>query len=270
LNNCLFWEIIVANLKLTFGDVYTKVSEYLGLGSAPTDSDLVIVKDLTFRGYRKFLMPIDLSNPRNPVTYQWKFLERTTTLSIEADQDTYNLPEDFSSFVASLTYITPISVNPIEKSLSFIYEQKSFNRGTGYPIYYALKTGEFEQISNGKTEIIFWPTPSQSATYYYTYLSVPPKPVEDDDVFVGGDLASEAILESCLAAAESYKYDTPNAQNPKIHATEADRLVQALIGKDKRDRLVPYLGKITDGKVMDYVYSPLVFDQNGAQVLPVS
>jgi hypothetical protein len=51
-----------SDLQLTFSDIYTKVSEFLGLGSSPTGTDLTKVKDLTYRGYRRFLLPKNVRN----------------------------------------------------------------------------------------------------------------------------------------------------------------------------------------------------------------
>ena len=49
-------------LDLTYSDVYTAVSNYLGLGNPTTDAtELITVKNIVKRGYRKFLMPTDMS-----------------------------------------------------------------------------------------------------------------------------------------------------------------------------------------------------------------
>jgi hypothetical protein len=253
------------SLKLTYSDVYQAVAEYLGLGTSPSGSNLTKVQSLTKRGYRRFLMPIDSSNG---TSYKWKFLERTTTLSTQADEDTYNLPAGFSSFVTTFTYTTPVSYNPVQKDLAWIYEHKSTNTGTGYPRYFALQSGDYDQINGQLYKVVFWPTPSGTYNYYYTYNFTPPDLTNNNDVFVGDDLASEAIMECCLAAAEFNKYDSPNTPNPNVHGAEAEKLVQFLIGKDKKDRHVPNLGQITSGKVIKYINTNTIYDQNGDQLLP--
>ncbi len=258
----------MASLKLTYSDVWGKLGEYLGITSSPSGSDLTKVKDLTKRGYRKFLMPIDMSNG---TVYRWKFLEKTTTLSLQSDVEEYDLPIGFSSFAnpdMPFAHTTNVSWNPVQRSVSYIYERKSQLTTSGYPQYFALKTGDFDSINGQGYRVIFQPTPSTTINYYYTYLFMPPAPEEDDDVFIGDDLTSEAILECCLAVAENNKYDSPNARNPEIHAKEAERLVQAMIGKDKQDRLVPDMGMITDGKVSSHVRSATVFNSSGTQILP--
>lgn len=258
----------MATLKLSYQDVYSKIGEYLGIGSAPSGTDLIEVQNITKRGYRRFLMPIDLSNG---IVYRWKFLERTTTLSLQADEDTYKLPMGFSSFVnpdMPFTHITPTGWNPVQRPLSFIYERKSQTTGTGYPRYFALQTGDYDTINGQQYAVVFEPVPSTTINYYYTFIFTPPALVNANDVFIGDDLASEAILECCLAVAENNKYDSPEQRNPEIHAKEAEKLVQSLIGADKQASLVPNLGQITNGARFDYVRNAVIYDSNGNQVLP--
>jgi hypothetical protein len=250
------------NLKLTYSDVWTKVSEFFGLGSSPTGTDLTKCKNATLRAYRRFLFPLDLSqNP--PKTYRWKFLEKTTTLSTEADTDEYNLPDGFSKLIHPFTHTTPVSFNPRSKPLSFIYEMKATSTGTGYPKYFALKIGEYDQITGQRDKVVFWPTPSDTYTYYFTYILTPPKPINDGDYFIGDAYASECILESALAMAELEKDDKSD-----VHAKEAERLIQASIGREKEDYLIRELGMMANGKYSEYIRYAVITDTEGTQILP--
>jgi hypothetical protein len=255
----------MSTLRLTYSDVKTRIADYLGIQGTLSGSDLIKVQNLVKRGYRRFLIPIDSSNQK---MYQWKFLEKTTTFSTEANVDTYDLAIGFSSFVTTFTYISPLAFNPTQVDLQYILELKSTHTGTGYPRHFALLNGDYDEINGQKYKVMFWPTPSSTLNFYYTYVFTPPMLVNDKDVFVGDDYASDVILECCLAVAEYEKYDSPNTQNPQVHARESERLLQALIGKDKRDRLVPYLGQMTDGKGMKFNYTSTVLDQSGTQILP--
>jgi hypothetical protein len=253
------------SLKLTYKDVYSRIGEYLGVGSAPTGSDLLAVKNIVKRGYRRFLMPIDASDGKG---YSWKFLERTTTLSVVANKSTYDLPAGFNGIVGQLRYTTPLSVNPVQKDLDFVIERNSLMTGTGYPIYYAIQTGNFDKINGQPDRIMFHPVPCASLDYYYTYIFTPSEPIEDNDVFVGDESAAEAILEICLAVAEQGKYDTPNQQNPNVHSAIAEQLLQMAIGNDKGKRLVPNMGQITDGIHTKYTRTANIFAQDGRRILP--
>jgi hypothetical protein len=252
----------MANLKLSYKNVYEKVGEFLGIPTLTDAADITKCKELVKRGYRKFLFPFDLGY-KPPKTHRWKFLEKTSTLSTESGTDTYKLPLGFSSFIKTFTYTTPISCNPVQKPLSFIYDWKSKITGTGYPNYFALKNGAYDNLTGQQYEVVFAPAPSATLNYYYTYIFTPPAPENDDDVFVGDDLVSEAILECALAATDLQEND-----NIGVHAQEAERLVQQLIGKDKSDGLVSYLGMMTNCKSQSVTIYNTILDQNGTQVLP--
>lgn len=249
----------MADLKLTYENIYDKVGEFMGQ-SSPSAAEIVKHKNITLRGYRRFLMPLDLSSGK---VHRWKFLEKTTTLSTQEDKDTYKLPAGFSSFVTTFTHTTPTTWNPAQKPLSFIYGRKSQTTGTGYPVYFALKDGDYDTINGQRYEVVFSPTPSGSFDYYYTYIFTPAAPVNDDDVFVGDAMVSEAIMQSAIAVAELEKDKVIG-----VHAQEAERLTQMLIGKDKRDGLVPNLGLMTNGKAGITVSYSEVLDQDGTRILP--
>lgn len=250
----------MATLKLSYKTVWTKVGEFIGISSLTDTAEITKCKNIVLRGYRRFLMPTDLSNGKN---YHWKFLEKTTTLSTESGTDTYKLPLGFSSFVTPFTHTTPISTNPVQKPLSFILEWKSAHTGTGYPQWFALKSGAYDNLTGQQYEVIFAPTPNGTFDYYYAYIFTPPAPENDDDVFVGDDLASEAILECALAAADLQENDAVG-----VHVQEAERLTQQLIGSDKRTGLVRDLGMMTNGKSQSVTIYNTILNQAGTQVLP--
>ena len=246
-------------MRLSFKEVYCRVSEYLAMGSIPTGNDLEKCKKIVLRGYRKFLSPIDLSNG---LTYSWSFLQKTTTLSTETGIDTYKLPIGFAHLVLPFTHTTPVSYNPTQKPLEFVYLQKSQTTGSGYPRYFALKTGNYDTLTGQQTEVVFAPIPSATLTYYYTYNISPISPVEDEDVFMSGDFGSECILEISLAVAELQENNTIG-----VHSQEAEKLLQSCIGNDKKINLCRDLGSM-NGKISDgYVRSSMIY-LDGTQVLP--
>jgi len=258
----------MATLDLNFKNVYTKVSEYLGLGSPTTNTtELVTVKDIVRRGYRKFLMPMENSNivaERKkkrvvPSPYRWSFLRQTTTLATADGVDTYELPTGYNGMIIPLKHTTPDSPNPKEVPLSTIYQRKSETTGESYPLYFAIKQGDFNKFTGRSIEIIFSPTPDGTYTYYYTYRLMPDAPVEDDDYFVGPVGSSEAILECSLAVAELQEKDRIG-----IHQQLADQLVQQLIGDDKLNSLVGNIG----GSEPAYRRTATIYDDDDNQLIP--
>ena len=84
---------------MTYEDVWQKVAEFLGMvasGTAPTGQDLTDVKDITHRGLRQFLYPID---KRYNTTHEWSFLNQYWPFQLATDQWKHALPLDFSNLL---------------------------------------------------------------------------------------------------------------------------------------------------------------------------
>jgi hypothetical protein len=255
---------MATSLRLNFGEVYKKVGDYLGIPTLTDASDITKCKELVMRGYRRFLMPIDKSTGR---TYRWAFIQRTTTLDTAVGIDTYKLPIGFSAFITPFTHTVPVSYNPIQKPIDFLYLQKSLSTGSGYPRYFAIKAGNYDRLIGQQDEVIFFPIPSAVLHYYYVYVFTPTAPINDDDVFVGDELTSEVILECSLAAAETFEKDGTTGNITGLHEQHADMLLQQSIGEDKRQSLVGNLGSMQSGKNDSYIRSATV-QQGYVQIIP--
>lgn len=233
----------MATLDLTYSDVYNAVIAYLG---SPSDTaDVTRAKNIVKRGYRKFLMPVDMSTivttgriRSAPKPYRWSFLRQTTTLATTSGTDTYDLPIGYNGMIIPLKHTTDETFNPMEVPLEVIYQKRSESTGDSYPLYFAVKEKDFDKIVGRRRELLFYPVPNQVFTYYYTYRLIPEAPVEDDDLFVGPVGSSEAILECSLAVAELQEKDGTAV----VHKVAADELVQQLIGDDKLGSLVGNIG----------------------------
>jgi len=217
----------MSSLRLTFEDVYNRVSEFLGSGSAPSDSDvLTSVKELTYRGYRRFLFPID---PETKFPYYWSFLRKQATLKVEDGKWVYLLPDDFVNLVSGFKFITGEDKdNPELRSESQILGMRSESIAEGTPSYYAIRPSTYERTVGQKQEVIFWKTPDASYDYSYTYIFDPEKPIDTTDVFVGTARVSEIILQCALAAAELQEDEEVGPQEAK-----AAEMINALMIQDK-------------------------------------
>lgn len=220
----------MANLRITYDDILKKVSSFLGLGSTtPTGDNLTLVGDIVARGYRQFLYPVDM---RNGDAYEWSFLRKFYVLPIQADKWKYQLPEDFSEILSNPTFDDDDGYKALDKRTpQEILELRSAVVEEYFPYYYAivpvgtgLETGSYD-------EIWVYPEPDASYNLKFFYKVDPLKPSETTDYLVGGVRAAEAILECCLAVAETQEDDTIG-----IHTQKAEELVQKLILVDsKRD-----------------------------------
>ena len=148
----------MAELTLAFSDYYTHVSEFLGLGSSPAGTNLTKVKDIVYRGYRRFLYPT-VRDPRTgkKAPHHWSFLQRYYSIVTEANKWKYALPEDFGRILTDPEFSANKGYNTLMKRNSeFILKQRNTLDYSSYPWYYAINNSEYD-VEIGTTWEM-WPT----------------------------------------------------------------------------------------------------------------
>lgn len=217
----------MALMKLTFEDVYKKVSEFLGLGSSPTGDDLTKVKDIVYRGYRKLLTSVD---PMTGKLHVWSFLKQRATISTLANKWEYQLPLDFVYSNQSLKFDDDEGKpSLVARSESQIMKARSFSTSSGYPQFYAIRAGKYFKDTGQRYEVILSPPPNGVYLLRYSYIIEPEKPTTTTDVFVGGSFVSECILQCSLAVAEFQENDELDVQNQM-----AEKMLLQLIEQDRQ------------------------------------
>jgi len=215
----------MADMRWNFGEVYTKVAEYLGADVTDSD-DLATVKDIVYRGYMKFLMPV---SPKDEEIYVWSWLRQPWKMALEPNKWEYALPKDFDRFYRKIEYDGVADGNVMSQvSERSIMRNRSNLEFTTYPYSYALRTAKFDKVVGSVKEMIVYPTPANRSVLNSTYVMTPDKPETTTDYFVGGPVESEAILQCCLAVAENQEDEKIGVETKK-----AIDLIQALIKKDK-------------------------------------
>ena len=212
-------------LALTFGDVIGEVSEFLGKGDNPTGRDLDKIKDVVNRGYRRFLYAIDQRNGRRHV---WSFFLKSAQLDLVSGQWKYRLPEDFDRLMTRFRYSDNDDYAPLDLvTAGAILQKRAVTNASGYPQFAAIQPATTDKTLGTTWDVWVYETPGSSYTLTYTYLIRPEKLENDADLFLGGDFASEAILECALAAAELKYFHALG-----VHNTQANTLVQTLVQSD--------------------------------------
>jgi hypothetical protein len=249
----------MASLMLTYSDLYTKVSEFLGFGSSPTGTELTKVKDIVARGYRKFLYPIDL---RTGEPYTFSFAKQYMQIPTKSGSWKYPLPSDFGDmidrphFEADTGYRELTQVQPQQ-----ISEQRAASVSAGFPIYYGLAPFTFEGMVGTFYEMWIDPKPDGIYKLEFWYRKDPLKPENDSEFLMGGVKAMEAQLECCLAAAETQEDDEIG-----IHSKLAEDALQVLIRTDVKVTS-DMLGNLARPKESLYRwYSALPSNDAGANV----
>lgn len=238
----------MSDMRWNFGQVYTKVAEYLGADVTDSD-DLATAKDIVYRGYMKFLMPV---SPKDEEIYIWSWLRQPWKITFEPNKWEYPLPKDFDRFFRKIEYDGVADGNQLQLiSERSIMRNRSNLEFTSYPYSYAIRTARFDKVVGSIKEMIVYPTPVNRSVVNSTYVMTPDKPETTTDYFVGGPVESEAILQCCLAVAENQEDEKIGVETKK-----AIDLIQALIKKDKGEA-PDTVGRVRDtglnqGSIFDY------------------
>ena len=215
----------MAKLTLDYEDVYTAVSNFLGLtvtGTAPTGTNKTTCEDIVARGLRQFLYPIDMSTGQ---AHDWNFLKQYWTFTTVGDQWKYALPDDFSDLLDDFHFDSGTGYpHLLKRSAQQIKEMRAESTSSSYPEYYAIVPSKYDLAVGTTYELWLYPTPNQGYNLATFYRIDPLKPSATADLMVGGIRATEAILESCLAVAETQEDEVIG-----LHSQIAADLIQKLI-----------------------------------------
>lgn len=215
----------MASMRWTFSDIYGKVADFLGMDVTITD-DLTAVKDITYRGYMKFLLPV---SPKDEEIYIWSFLRQPWKLNLEPNKWEYPLPKDFERFFRTIEYDEEQRTAHMEQTTERkIMRSRNNLEFNSYPTDYAIRTAKFDKKVGSVKELICYPTPTARSIVNCTYVMTPDKPEATTDYFIGGPLESEVILQCCLAIGENQEDEKIGVETQK-----AVQMIQSLIRKDK-------------------------------------
>lgn len=225
----------MSSLILTFSDVYTAVSEYLGLGSSPTGTDLTKVKAIVYRGYIKFLTAV---HPEKLTMHQWSFLHQEGVLATVKDQWVFALPENFWMMAGDVNFYPESGYGPVEKTTrSVIHTLRSNALYSSVPKKYAITDGQYSPSIRQKKQVMFYPTCDKDYSFRYEYLMMPEKPVNDSDYFVGGPEVSECIRLCALSVAEQEEDEMASQMTNR-----ANDMLTRLILADERENIPDTMG----------------------------
>ena len=239
----------MARLTLAYSDVWQKVGEYIGWvasGTAPTGQKLTDCKAIVARGLRQFLYPI---NAETGQPHEWSFLKQYWTFTTTEGHYKYDLPLDYSDLLSNLMFESEEGLAPLRRvSATQIKTMKAFDELSSWPEVYAITPSKYNLDTGGSYELWIYPTPGQAYTLAAFYRIDPLQPSSDTDIFVGGVSATEAILESCLAVAESSIEDMTTTH----HTALAEKLIQTLIKFDSGRTETDHIGNLYHNALYPY------------------
>jgi len=216
----------MTGFALSFEDLYNAVGRQLGW-EFPTDRQLTIVKDIVYRGLRKFYYPVDPTTGRSHI---WSFLKKYHSFSTIADSWKYALPTDFSEILTKPSFGDNTGYSPLsQRSPQQIIEKRTASDSTGYPEYFSITPATFDNEVGTFYEFWIYPAADGVHQLQFFYKIDPLKPENTGDVFPGGVKSMEAILENCLAISEQQEDGVVG-----LHTQIANELTQKLIITDKQ------------------------------------
>jgi hypothetical protein len=209
----LFFEkcaVAESSLSLTYQQLYSEVSDFLGTGITPTGDDAVRAKRLVNAGYRTWLA----GTVPGETPHKWSFLENTATLTLVANQYYIPLPDDFGTLLGCPKFAAgqAVSGGMFERSPDHVLALREGQNGAvGTPREFAVLTVAPTSASvSERRRLIMAPTPVAGYQVVIRYRRLPGALVNDTDVPLGAQLHSDTILEACLATAEQRSDDNQN------------------------------------------------------------
>jgi hypothetical protein len=110
-------------------------------------------------------------------------------------------------------------------------------------MYYAIVPQRYDPEIGTTYELWLYPNPSQVYTFSCFYRVDPVQLAATTDLMIGGVMATEAILETCLAVAETQEDDNTSTH----HQQESNRLIQTAIRFDSSKAETDTIGNLHTG-----------------------
>ena len=228
-----------STLNLSLNSYLAQVGNYLGWGFGSTaQTGYGDVSWSTFQanevsfcvasGLRQFYFP-------SP-SYDWTFLHPTTTLTLQANINVLNLPDDFGGLEGYMTVTSALTPTSAYNKVPVIYEGILRQRYqcqptiTGPPTLAALQPIKgTTQVSSTRDQLFVFPIPDQNYVVQFQYYVLPDMLSGTNPYVYGGAQHAETILQSCLSVAEFRK---DNVIGPNT-AMFKERM-QASMGADRK------------------------------------
>ena len=133
---------------------------------------------------------------------QWTFLYPVTTIDVEADDETNDLPYDFGHIVMHFSYGSGTGYYILgETSTRRILEWKASSNLSSYPKHYAIEP-KAAALTGQRWQVRWYPVPSADTTFTYSYLLIPVAMTVDGNYPMGSAYDSLTIRNMALAEAE--------------------------------------------------------------------
>lgn len=129
--------------------------------------------------------------------YNWTFLHKIHEVNVVANTHSYDLPDDFGSWIGEPTTVRAGGKLAIARE-SHIRQLQSSSPESGKPKYCATRKTSIGGSSRQSTQIVLYPTPDAIELIEVEYKAIP-EPLDDKSQYpAGGTEHAETVLASCF------------------------------------------------------------------------
>lgn len=212
-------------LLFGYADLIAEVGEYLAVGRAPTDDDVITKVDrIVQEGLRVFYTPPAIEEGGKPHT--WSFLRPVRHITLTGGFNAHELPSNYGGGAVRFIPVTgatkaPISLIGVESLMSLQAQGDAVDT----PLYAAIRVKNTDSLNVQTHEVLFYPVPDADFTIQYQYQIMPDKIDAANSIPYGGSHHSQTILMACLAWAELRHTDKVRGD---MHAAFMESLVRSI------------------------------------------
>lgn len=179
-------------------------------------------------------------------SYSWSFLEQTTTVATVADQEDYNLDDDFGGKIGPISFSADdnrwYQVQFTSESDIRLLRQHNYTSTSFTPQKAALQWKSTDGSDGQRAQLLLWPKPDAVYTLRFVVLRIPNALTDSKPYPLGGMWHGETLLESCLAITEQRMDDESG-----IHTQKYERMLKDSMERDKKSHRVEHFGYNSDG-----------------------
>ena len=226
-----------SGLSVSYVEIRRAIGRFLGYGASPsgwTADQTAEVDDHIKAGLRRFYG-----------AHQWSFLRPQHTIATVAAQAEYQLPDNFAAILGSPTGAAGEG-HPWQVELvpALAMRRMRLTARSGRPFAAAVSPLVSDGQTGQRKVLTLYPTPDAAYDLLFDMQIIPETLTSSVPYPLGGEQYAEAILETCLAAAESTMDDAQ-----RVHAQLAADLLALAIRTDNTHRSIERLGYNGDPSV---------------------
>ena len=208
------------SFAVTYGDLKERVGHYLfGMRSGWSTDQVSDITECVDDGMKRVYQ-----------AFNWSFFRPVGTLTTVDGTSEYSMPTGYESIETHMHYGAEQSecYPPIEqRSDSQLRKWRQEDDTEGRPLYFAVRTVEYDAAVGSLRQLILYPTPDDAYVLYARMTLRPVKPSTDDQYPVGAEIMSQLLIESCLGMAEQ-GYD----EQKKVHEDLYQQMLPIAIRED--------------------------------------